>query len=299
MHIEPTTRCTLQCPGCPRTWFATKFNRPFPKHDINLDDLIRFLDCDSGKSTPHFLICGNHGDPIYYPSLVEMIAKLRPSSVSISTNGSYATKDFWHKLSDEMVDGDTVYFSIDGTEQNNHFYRRNAHWDSIMQGLDIMVKSRARVIWKSLIFRYNQDQIPAIKKLAEERGAIFHIEPTSYYGDETLRPDDVKLIRNDLTYEHSKNVDDLEPKCINLETGYFSADGYFWPCCLIAGSQSLYKTELWKNRKDWQIKNNNLDSMIEKISNWANRVRSMGAESPPACRMHCKKGQKGWVWDTV
>lgn len=245
------------------------------------------------------MLCGNHGDPIYFPDLIELISRLRPSSVSISTNGSYAPKDFWQKLSDNMTNDDTVYFSIDGTEHNNHFYRRNAHWDSIMQGLDIMVKSRAKIVWKSLIFRYNQDQIDAIKKLAEDRGAIFHVEATSYYGDEALRPTVSELIRNDQTYEHSKNAHDLEPKCIDAKTGYISSDGYFWPCCLIAGAQSLYKTELWKNRKQWQIKDNNLDSILQKIADWADRVKSLGVESPSACRMHCKKGQKGWAWPNV
>jgi MoaA/NifB/PqqE/SkfB family radical SAM enzyme len=228
-----------------------------------------------------------------------MISKLRPSSVSISTNGSYATKNFWEQLSNQMTDGDTIYFSIDGTEQNNHFYRRNSHWDSIMQGLDIMVRSNARVIWKSLVFRYNQDQIHEMRKIAEDRGAIFHSECTSYYGDEDLRPLQTQLVRTDLTYEYSQNADDLEPRCANAQTGYISADGYFWPCCLIAGAQSLYKTELWKNREQWQIRNNNLDSMIAKVAAWAERVKSLGAASPSACRMHCKKGQKGWIWDTI
>jgi MoaA/NifB/PqqE/SkfB family radical SAM enzyme len=228
-----------------------------------------------------------------------MISRLRPASISISTNGSYASKNFWQNLSHHLIDDDTVYFSIDGTEQNNHFYRRNAHWDSIMQGLDIMVKSPAKIVWKSLVFRYNQDEIQTIKKIAEDRGAIFHIETTGYFGDDSLRPSDTNLIRNDMTYEHSKNASDLEPRCTNGKIGVVSSDGYFWPCCLISSAHTLYETELWKNREEWQIKNNNLDAMIEKVKHWADRVKSLGAESPSSCRMHCKKGQKTWIWPTV
>jgi MoaA/NifB/PqqE/SkfB family radical SAM enzyme len=299
MHLEPTSRCTLQCPGCSRTWFSTTFNRPFPKHDINLHDLRKFLDCDSGRSIKKFLLCGNHGDPIYYPDLLSLIEQLRPSSVRISTNGSYAPKEFWQKLSDIMIESDVVYFSIDGTHLNNHFYRRNADWESIMQGLDIMVKSPAKIVWKSIIFRFNQDHIEEMKKIAKDHGAIFHIESTSYYGDKALQPTDLNLVRNDMTYEYSKNNDDLDPKCINNQHGYISADGYYWPCCLISNVQSLHKTELWKNRHEWHIKNNNLDAMVEKVNDWALKVKDLGSNSPPACRMHCKKGQKTWLWDKI
>ena len=48
MHIEPTTRCTLACPGCPRTEIVNKLGK-FPKQDLDLDNLVNFLDCASGR----------------------------------------------------------------------------------------------------------------------------------------------------------------------------------------------------------------------------------------------------------
>lgn len=299
MHIEPTTRCTLLCPGCSRTWFSEKFKRSFPKHDLNLDDFQRFLDCDSGRAVTSFLLCGNHGDPIYYPKLLDLISKLRPASVKISTNGSYASEKFWLDLRDVVAPGDTVYFSIDGTEETNHLYRRNADWNTIMKGLQIMVKSPAKIVWKSLIFKFNQDQIQEIKETAESHGAVFHVETTGYFGDESLCPDQSDLIRHDLTYEKSKTSSDLDPKCVNNGTGYVSADGYYWPCCMISNVQSLYQTELWRNRHSWLIKNQNLDTMLRQVNDWADKIRYQGNQAPAACRMHCKKNQQPFAWPNI
>jgi len=299
MHLEPTTRCTLACPGCPRTWMSKKFKMPFPKHDLDLDTLLRFLDCPSGKLIKHFLLCGSHGDPIYYPNLLTLITSLRPASFKISTNGSHAKPRFWHQLAETVTENDTIYFSIDGTSDTNHLYRHNADWNSIMRGLDIMVKSPAKIVWKSLVFRFNQHQLTEIEQLAKNRGAIFHYETTSYFGDENLRPLGPNLVRHDLTYQHSKTAVSIEPRCGNLVNGFVSAEGYYWPCCQISSAETIYTTELWKNRQSWKINDHTLDSIQETMKDWASYVVKSGPNAPSICKMHCEKGQKGFVWSTI
>jgi len=298
MHIETTTRCTLACPGCPRTQMAALSKRPFPRHDLDLDLLLRFLACDSGKLVKHFLLCGNHGDPIYYPDLLPLVEALRPATFSISTNGSHVKPAFWHGLSAAMTPGDTIYFSIDGTRETNHLYRRNADWHSIMQGLDIMARSPARVVWKTLVFSFNQHQLAEIKQLAEDRGAIFHHETTGYFGDESLRPRP-HLVRQDLTHEHSRSAADIDPRCADHARGFVSADGYYWPCCLISSAKTLYGTQLWKDRRAWKMSDHTLDTIRGTMEHWAAGVASAGSAAHSVCKMHCKRGQKKYVWPTI
>ena len=296
MHIEPTSRCILSCPGCARTWFAKKFHRPFPKQDLDLDDLFRFLDCEDGGTVDKFLLCGNHGDPIYYPRLMEMIRRFRDRKFAISTNGSHMPEKFWHTLAENLTDNDTIYFSIDGLEHNNHLYRRNSDWGSIMTGLDIMVKSSANVIWKSIIFSYNQNEITQMEKMAHDRGAEFISETTGYFGDDYLKPADQKLIRVDMLYDASKKTVEIEPKCDLGQTEFISADGQYWPCCMISNTQVLHKTLLWQERTQWKIKYQNLNKMRQRVSNWANLVKAQGSAAPVSCKMHCKVGQLGYKW---
>ena len=295
MHIEPTSRCTLACPACPRTQFIKKFKRPFPKQDLNLQDLWHFLDCDTGKKVSQFTLNGNHGDPIYYPDLFKLIDLFRNKvKYKISTNGSYQPESFWHNLGDRLTSDDTIYFSIDGLEHNNHLYRRNSDWNSIMAGLDIMLSKTVKVVWKTLYFSYNEFEIDQIEKLAKDKGCIFVVEPTSRFGDPKLEPSK-KYIETTRVYKPEEKTL-IEPQCFSQE--YISADGYYWPCCLITGYNTLHQTTLWKNRDQWAIKNKSLDETRILLNDWYKKITDDLENASPLCKMHCKPGQK-FVWSSV
>jgi len=295
MHIEPTSRCTLSCPGCPRTWFSETFNKPFPKQDLDINHLKNFLDCDAGKKVNNFLLNGNHGDPIYYPYLFELIDEFRETKTfKISTNGSFQTTNFWHDLGDRLTNNDTIYFSVDGLKDNNHMYRRNSNWDSIMAAIDIMTTKSVKVVWKTLIFSYNQDQIEQIKKTAEEKGCVFVSDLTSRFGDNSLIPTS-NLIDTTRLYSSStiNKITEIAPQC--YENEYVSADGFYWPCCLITSYYTLHKTILWKERNQWSIKDQNLDQARLKLANWYKKIVDDPGAAHDVCKMSCKPGQK-FAW---
>ena len=41
-HIEPTSKCTLECPLCDRTWFYETFKKR-NLHEINVDHIVKFI----------------------------------------------------------------------------------------------------------------------------------------------------------------------------------------------------------------------------------------------------------------
>lgn len=295
MHIEPTSRCTLACPACPRTWFADRFNRPFPKQDLNLDDLERFLDCDAGHKDPTFLLNGNHGDPIYYPYLLDMIDRFRSTKTfQISTNGSFQPPEFWHQLCERLGPNDTIFFSIDGLEHNNHLYRRNSNWQSIMQAVDIVQQSSVSLVWKTLVFSYNEHELDQIQALAESKGATFVPNITERFGDDSLRPGSDRLINFTRNYEKTKDVVEIEPRCSTSE--YISADGYYWPCCWISTVHTLRSTELWKQREQWAIASSNLDQKRLLLEQWQQNIKQSPEQAHAMCKMTCSPGQVLTTW---
>jgi MoaA/NifB/PqqE/SkfB family radical SAM enzyme len=296
MHIEPTSRCTLSCPACPRTWFSDRLNRAFPKQDLDLDHLEHFLDCESGHQIKSFMLNGNHGDPIYYPDLLPLIARFRNTkSFKISTNGSHQSSKFWHELSNQLTNKDTIFFSIDGLEHNNHLYRKNSDWKSIIQGLKIMSQSSARVVWKTLIFAYNQNELDQIQDVAHSYGVEFIAESTSRFGDDALVPN-AHLVDTSRLYKNIQQLVKIEPQCSTQE--YISADGYYWPCCLITSMFTLHKTELWKQRKNWAIQNQTLDQTRLHLNHWKQSILDSPATAHGVCKMSCKPGQK-FHWSTL
>ena len=41
-HIEPTSKCTLECPLCDRTWFYETFKKR-NLHEVNVNNIIKFV----------------------------------------------------------------------------------------------------------------------------------------------------------------------------------------------------------------------------------------------------------------
>lgn len=295
MHLELTSRCTLFCPACPRTWFIDKFDRPFPKQDLDIDDLEKFLDCESGYKDSKFLLNGNHGDPIYYPNLIELVKRFRShKTFQISTNGSHQTSKFWHDLCDLLGPQDTIFFSIDGLEHNNHLYRRNSNWQSIMNAVDIASQSSVQVVWKTLIFSYNENELTQIKELAESKGALFVPNITEKFGDESLRPANTNLINHTKKYAETQNVNTINPRCMSSE--YISADGYYWPCCWISTVHTYDQTSIWKERDQWAISTSNLDQKKLMLQNWINDIEQNPKNAHSICKMTCSPGQKLSSW---
>ena len=58
-HIEPTSKCTLECPLCDRTWFYEKFKKRL-LHEINVDNIVNFVGPNAVVS-----MCGNNGCLLY------------------------------------------------------------------------------------------------------------------------------------------------------------------------------------------------------------------------------------------
>lgn len=293
MHVELTTRCTLACPGCPRTVIGEKLGH-YPKIDLDLDKFLRFLDCSAGRNMEKLFLEGNHGDPIYYPNLIEFIEVFRSKKFTIVTNGSYRDKVFWEALASLMTDKDWIIFSIDGLEHNNHLYRRNSDWTTTMMGLEIMSKSAANVGWKTLIFNYNYHEIDKIKEFAESKGAKFVSQMTSRFGDESLRPPDEYV---DGTREYSpdlKKTSNISPQCVDHKKEYVSADGFYWPCCWISSAFTLPKSKIWKARSDWSISTHNLDQMRAHLDSW---IPSINDDPDVVCRMMCRSENKKFPYN--
>jgi MoaA/NifB/PqqE/SkfB family radical SAM enzyme len=280
----------LSCPACPRTWFAETFNRPFPKQDLDIDHLERFLDCNSGEHVKEFMLNGNHGDPIYYPKLFDLLSRFRKTKkFKISTNGSYQDVEFWTKLRDSLTTDDTVFFSIDGLAHNNHLYRRNSDWESIIKGIDIMRNGPAKIVCKTLIFSYNINELDKIKDFAESKGMHFLSETTSRFGDNSLNPGGEQIDKARL-YENNINTSLLTPQCSTEE--YISADGYYWPCCLITSYFTLFQTSLWKERELWSIQNQTLDQARNRLEIWKQKIIDDPNNAHSVCKMNCKAGQQ-------
>ncbi len=267
-HIEPTSKCTLECPLCDRTWFYETFKKRL-LHEVNVDHLVDFVGVNADIT-----MCGNNGDPIYHSDFLNLCKKLKNNNckITIITNGSSKTKQWWKALNDLLDEHDTLTFSIDGLKDTNHIYRKNAKWESIMNAIDVFSNRKCKLVWKFIVFKHNQHQIKEAKELSTElKFNFFKLEHSDrWLGKKDLMPDREFV---DQYYQHQKKVlvdtnyqTSMKPNClINGKPEnqlYIDSEGDFYPCCWIGTYRYKYNSLFSPKQNQFNIKDNNVNDIL-------------------------------------
>lgn len=267
-HIEPTNICTLKCEGCARTRFIDQWPQHWKNHSIDVDSVMKFLDID--LTGLHISLCGVYGDPIYHSDFHNLIQQLkdRGSRIGIVTNGSYKTAEWWETTAGILTKDDNIVFSIDGLPGNFTEYRKNADWDSIKIGIDAMVASDCKTIWKFIPFSFNQGDIATAEQLAKDLGIDeFKAEYSDRFDEKTqyLIPD-YQLLGKRYTLQNEFKQGEvlaINPRCRNGKEHFISAAGYYSPCCFINDHRFYYKTMFGKNKTQFDIGQTTYSSLMQ------------------------------------
>ncbi len=169
LHLEITSKCALACPACPRTFHFGDYkvqDLPMPA----IDNIV-----SSRQSYQGIFLCGDHGDPIYHTqfhSILEKLLKMPGEPfISISTNGSYRSRDWWIKTGQMLRRKDRIIFGVDGLKDTSHLYRRGNNWDSISLAIEALKSvSEVQVRWQWILFSHNENQLELAARQAWEWG---------------------------------------------------------------------------------------------------------------------------------
>ena len=290
-HIEPTSKCILECPLCDRTLFYQKFkNREL--NEIDIERLINFF----SPAPKKVQMTGNNGDPIYHSKFHTLCSRLKEigCDIKITTNGSKKNKDWWLKLSKILTKKDIVTFSIDGLRDTNKIYRINSDWDSIMEGVKILSDSPVNLEWKFLVFSHNELQIDEARTLATSMGMTFRLEFSDrWWGDNTLMPskkyvnDHYNFQRKELQGENQTAK--MIPKCLNREMiPYIDSAGNFYPCCYTGLYGFRHKDIFDPRRKKFHISDHTAEEILKnkEVIDFYERTKNYDSASK-CCKIYC------------
>jgi len=297
-HIEPTSKCVLECPMCDRTWFHKKFKRRL-NHDINIDHIIKFLD----GTYPKVKMCGNNGDPIYHSQFHRLCSELKKidATISITTNGSGKKKPWWQKLCSILTQNDSIEFSIDGLEHTNHLYRKNARWESIMNAISIVTPHKIQTTWKFIVFKHNQHQIEDARKLSQSLGIDnFKLIRSERWWNKEMMPDKEFV---DPLYAHQIEVINdtdkesvIRQKCMTKQNGqpdknlYIDSEGNFYPCCYQGLLTFRYKNIFSPKapNKGYNIANHTIKQILGKteVNEFFDSTKSYSS-ADRCCKIYC------------
>ena len=291
LHIEPTNMCTLKCPRCSRTEFIEKFPKRWTNKNLNLDHLKSFLDIE--LTDKKINLCGNYGDAIYYDQLFDMIKYFKSSGshITLSTNGSYKTQEWWNILGNLLDENDEIIFGIDGVPENFTKYRINADWSSISDGITTLRQRPIKLTWQYILFSYNENDVEQAKILADDLGfdKFFILDSDRWdQGTQWLTPTKInKLSQSKISWKNQTNDLRVDPYCKNINSShYISADGYYTPCCWIAEHRWYYKSEFYKNRDSYDISKTTITRVLDNLKDFYSTLEDAKLNY---CTFNCPK----------
>jgi len=292
-HIEPTSRCTLECPGCDRTWYKKTFKHQIIQ-DIDIQALHKFFSSNNFTASK-ITLCGNNGDPIYHPEFENLVSMLKSQKhkLSIHTNGSAKTSKFWHSVCSKLDKNDRIVFAVDGLQDTNHLYRKNSNWHQIMEAIQIATSYDFRTEWQFIVFATNQHQIEEAKNLSKKlKMDHFRLVKSDRWIDESLHefmPTDQyineKYALKKNTVNNNTTKKQMSPKCLTNQDIFIDSQGNIFPCCYSATYRFRQKNPFGKTLM-------NIDQISYKLDTEKNNFlhdSQQWSSASLVCRLHCGK----------
>lgn len=239
ISIEPTTSCNLRCPQCPSG--LREFTRPTGMLQTNLfEKTILQL-----KSHLHSLTFYFQGEPYLNPNFLKMVAFANSQNIYTitSTNAHYLTEEV--AISTIKSKLDKLIISVDGITQDVYEqYRIGGQVDKVIEGTKQLLKQKKHlksktphVVWQFVVFKPNQHQIEAVKKLGKELGVdevkIKTAQIYDFKNGHNLIPD----LQNYSRYKKNNTGSfEIKNKLLNQcwrmwQSCVITWDGKIVPCC--------------------------------------------------------------------
>ena len=258
LQLEITSYCNVACPQCPRNTFGGPVIDSLPLNSWSLQELQSFLPTKFIKQLKLIYFCGTYGDPMFNKNILDMCQWLKTVNPSIQlgihTNGSLSKPNVYQQLAACV---DFIAFGIDGLEDTNHLYRRNANWVAILANTSAFINSGGKAYWDFIVFQHNQHQVNQARELSVKMGFDqFNVKKTSRFFNKEHRlvdsltvldhdlkpvykinpPSDDKYFNRNYDVIRQINLEDYarsaEISCYYLKNKeiYIGSDGYVFPC---------------------------------------------------------------------
>jgi len=240
ISIEPTATCNLHCPECPSgTGKLKRF-----KGNIDFELYKKIID----ETAPYLLnlILYFQGEPFLNKEifrLIEYSAIQKNVYTSISTNGHFLDSETAKRTVKSGLD--KLIISLDGSDQETYEkYRKNGDLETVVQSIKNIVERKEKlksktpyVVIQFLVFKFNEYQIPEIKRLSKELGVDkLELKSAQIYDFEN----DTEFIPLNTKYSRYKKNESgkycikskLKNKCKRLwEASVITNTGEVLPCC--------------------------------------------------------------------
>lgn len=244
--IETGNICNLRCPLCPTGTSETKV----PKGMLSFARFKQIID-QLGPTT-ETLDFFDWGEPLLNKDLLPMVAytKKRFPPVRVVISSNLSIPNFTEAKAEEVVRSglDHLIMSVDGATQPVYAtYRVGGQLEYVLRNMRWLQKARAalqvkhpRLVWNYLVFRHNEHEVEAARRLAEEIGVEFTASPMrTDCGEEIFLPMTERLKRDEQWIPENPTYSQYSHEALHRrindctkpwKTTAINWDGYVVPC---------------------------------------------------------------------
>ena len=303
VHLELSSMCNANCPGCPRNYYGYPYNDGYVEKNLTLRNVQAiFRDLDFLRQLKRIRVEGNFGDFVSNNETVEIIKwmlSINPNlKIRAVTNGSAQKLSFWKELGELGI---TVVFSIDGLEDTHKIYRQSTDFNKIISNAKTFIKAGGNAVCKTVVFDHNRHQIKDIEKMTKDLGfakfekVINTRGPLPAFNRKGTLVNIIdgynKTINLKQILESRKTdevlLEDVAPfvneedniSCEVCETKeiYIDSTGDVYPCCYMGFNPRKYGNGNYHQPVNKQIReiihpNNALRNRLEVCISWFNKV---------------------------
>jgi radical SAM protein with 4Fe4S-binding SPASM domain len=250
-YIEPVNICPLRCPLCP----TGTDKLAYPQGMMTLECFRAVID-----KMPFLKVASlyNWGESLLNPEICSMISYARQKGIVVNLDTSLSIRrpdKFWEEL---MKSGlNFLRIALDGCSRETYErYRIGGHYEWVMENLAtiVAIKKKIRheppvIIWKFLVHRYNEGELPDAARKARAQGLEF--QPDYFQLSDDLPDcafDDSLEARKRLWLPLQRRF--ISPRytskrrrkrCFNLFTSVtITPQGKVFPCCYVTSAENTW-----------------------------------------------------------
>ncbi len=312
INWELNNICNLMCPQCDRNEIVNGALEKIEGLDTHDNDLETFKRAYNNIRHNVQLIRfqGHYSENVAsrdFGEICEFIFS-RGTGLSVSTNGSLRSKDFWFDLGQTFSkrDKSRVIFCIDGIDTETlDKYRINANYDKIIENAVSFMSGGGRAEWRMIVFKHNQHQIEEATEISKRLGfrefSVLHTDrrfnmntPFLYKNKKYILENQDKFtkwnseVKVSQKYSESNNLENISCKAISENQFYVDYNNKVWACYYIPNMSRLCEQPWYKNYYD-DPSNNLLDKTFDEIleDNFFN-ILQMSWDLKSHCLFDCK-----------
>lgn len=234
VSVELTNNCNLSCPECFSG--SGRMTRSRGYMDISLFEKI------VGELKPYLFELSLYfqGESMLHPGFQLFLEKSRGIRTTLATNGHFLSPVNAEMLSRSGLN--KLIISLDGMDQKIYSeYRISGDVKDVLSGIRNVSEairrnsSKLKLVIQFLVNRMNENQIPAVRRFAEEVNASLRLKSMQIINDNAFEkwlPEEKKFRRYELKGNKYSILSRLPDNCARMWFNpVITWDGKVVPCC--------------------------------------------------------------------